>query len=91
MNTPASFAPEAIVNKLHLLTPTQIQEVAAFVEALTRENVQSPKRVVQLEGIWANTAWADLDIEAELKEARKEMGAGILNKFTGQVQWDNKD
>jgi hypothetical protein len=86
MNTSTLYAPEVLVNKLHSLTPTQIQEVAAFVETLAQKNVQSPKRVIQLEGIWVDTAWSEMDIEAELKEARAEMGMGILNKFTGQVQ-----
>ncbi|TAE32859.1 MAG: DUF2281 domain-containing protein [Candidatus Kapaibacterium sp.] len=78
MNTSALYASEALVNTLQTLTPAQLQEVAAFVEALARKNAQSPKRVIQLAGIWANTAWTDMDIEAELKEARREIGAGVF-------------
>jgi hypothetical protein len=82
MNTTsiANASASALAQKISMLTPAQIQEVSSFIETLMQNNVAS-KSVVQLAGIWSHPAWAAMDIEAELREARREMGTGVLAKF----------
>lgn len=70
-----------IQKDLYLLPEPKLDEVKDFIEFILFKSLAQEKCVVQLKGIWANKGFEKIDnLEAELKELRREMVDSMLKK-----------
>ena len=69
----------AEINKdLALLPEDKLDEVKDFISFVLSRNKEKKKKIVQMKGIWKGKGFEKLNIDKELKVARKEMAESIL-------------
>jgi len=69
-----------IKKDLALLSEDKLDEVKDFISFVLSRNKEEKKRIVQMKGIWKGKGFENLNIDKELKVARKEMAESILKK-----------
>ena len=69
-----------IKKDLALLPEDKLDEVKDFIRFVLSRNKEKKKKIVQMKGIWKGKGFEKLNIDKELKVARKEMAESILKK-----------
>jgi len=69
-----------IKKDLALLPEDKLDEVRDFISFILSRKKERRKKIVQMKGIWKGKGFEKLDIDEELKAARKEMSESILKK-----------
>ena len=69
-----------IKKNLALLPEDKLDEVKDFISLVLSRNKEQKKIIVQMKGIWKGKGFEKLNIDNELKVARKEMAETILKK-----------
>jgi len=69
-----------IKKDLALLPEDKLDEVKDFISLVLAKNKEKKKILVQMKGIWKGKVFEKLNIDNELKVARKEMAESILKK-----------
>ena len=69
-----------IKKDIALLPEDKLDEVKEFISFVLTRNKEKKKKIVQMKGIWKGKAYEKLNINKELKVARKEMSESILKK-----------
>jgi hypothetical protein len=69
-----------IKKNLSLLPEDKLDEVKDFISFVLSRNKENKKNIVQMKGIWKGKGFEKLNIDNELKAARKEMSESILKK-----------
>jgi len=69
-----------IKKNLSLLPEDKLDEVKDFISFVLSRNKDNKKTIVQMKGIWKGKGFEKLNIDNELKAARKEMAESILKK-----------
>jgi hypothetical protein len=69
-----------IKKDLALLPEDKLDEVKDFISLVLAKNKEKKKILVQMKGIWKGKGFEKLNIDNELKVARKEMAESILKK-----------
>ena len=69
-----------IKKDIALLPEDKIDEVKDFISFVLSRNKEKKKKIVQMKGIWKGKGFEKLNINKELKVARKEMSESILKK-----------
>ncbi len=69
-----------IKKDLALLPEDKLDEVKDFISLILSRNKERKKILVQMKGIWKGKGFEKLNIDNELKVARKEMAESILKK-----------
>jgi len=69
-----------IKKDLALLPEDKLDEVKDFISFVLSRNKEKKKKIVQMKGIWKGKGFEKLNIDKELKVARKEMAESILKK-----------
>jgi hypothetical protein len=69
-----------IKKNLALLPEDKLDEVKNFISFVLSRNKEKKKKIVQMKGIWKGKGFEKLNIDNELKAARKEMAESILKK-----------
>lgn len=69
-----------IKKDLALLPEDKLDEVKDFISLVLAKNKEKKKILVQMKGIWKGKGFEKLNIDNELKAARKEMAESILKK-----------
>jgi hypothetical protein len=69
-----------IKKDLALLPEDKLDEVKNFISLVLAKNKEKKKILVQMKGIWKGKGFEKLNIDNELKVARKEMAESILKK-----------
>ena len=69
-----------IKKDLALLSEDKLDEVKDFISFVLSRNKEKKKKIVQMKGIWKGKGFEKLNIDKELKVARKEMAESILKK-----------
>ena len=71
----------AKINKdLTLIPEDKLDEVVNFIEFILSKSKTKKRELVNLEGIWEGKGFEKLDLEKELKVARKELSESILKR-----------
>ncbi len=69
-----------IKKDLALLPEDKLDEVKDFISLILSRNKERKKILIQMKGIWKGKGFEKLNIDNELKVARKEMAESILKK-----------
>jgi hypothetical protein len=69
-----------IKKNLALLPEDKLDEVKNFISFVLSRSKEKKKKIVQMKGIWKGKGFEKLNIDNELKAARKEMAESILKK-----------
>ena len=69
-----------IKKDIALLPEDKLDEVKDFISFVLSRNKEKKKKIVQMKGIWKGKGFEKLNINKELKVARKEMSETILKK-----------
>ena len=69
-----------IKKDIALLPEDKLDEVKDFISFVLSRNKEKKKKIVQMKGIWKDKGFEKLNINKELKVARKEMSESILKK-----------
>ncbi len=69
-----------IKKNLALLPEDKLDEVKDFISSVLSRDKEKNKIIVQMKGIWKGKGFEKLNIDNELKVARKEMSESILKK-----------
>jgi hypothetical protein len=69
-----------IKKDIALLPEDKLDEVKDFISFVLSRNKEKKKKIVQMKGIWKGKGFEKLDINKELKVARKEMSESIIKK-----------
>ena len=69
-----------IKKDIALLPEDKLYEVKDFISFVLSRNKEKKKKIVQMKGIWKGKGFEKLNIDKELKVARKEMAESILKK-----------
>jgi hypothetical protein len=69
-----------IKKDIALLPEDKLDEVKDFISFVLSRNKEKKKKIVQMKGIWKGKGFEKLNINKELKVARKEMSESILKK-----------
>ena len=69
-----------IKKDIALLPEDRLYEVKDFISFVLSRNKEKKKKIVQMKGIWKGKGFEKLNINKELKVARKEMSESILKK-----------
>ena len=69
-----------IKKDIALLSEDKLDEVKDFISFVLSKNKEKKKNIVQMKGIWKGKGFEKLNIDKELKVARKEMAESILKK-----------
>lgn len=69
-----------IKKDIALLPEDKLDEVKDFISFVLSRNKEKKKKIVQMKGIWKGKGFEKLNINKELKVARKEMAESILKK-----------
>ena len=69
-----------IKKDIALLHEDKLDEVKDFISFVLSKNKEKKKNIVQMKGIWKGKGFEKLNIDNELKVARKEMSESILKK-----------
>ena len=69
-----------IKKNLALLPEDKLDEVKDFISLVLSRNKEKKKIIVKMKGIWKGKGFEKLNIDNELKVARKEMAESILKK-----------
>jgi hypothetical protein len=69
-----------IKKDIALLPEDKLDEVKDFISFVLSKNKEKKKNIVQMKGIWKGKGFDKLNIDKELKVARKEMVESILKK-----------
>jgi hypothetical protein len=69
-----------IKKNLALLPEDKLDEVKDFISLVLSRNKEKKKIIVKMKGIWKCKGFEKLNIDNELKVARKEMAESILKK-----------
>jgi len=69
-----------IKKDIALLPEDKLDEVKDFISFVLSKNKEKKKKIVQMKGIWKGKGFEKLNINKELKVARKEMSELILKK-----------
>ena len=69
-----------IKKDIALLPEDKLDEVKDFISFVLSRNREKKKKIVQMKGIWKGKGFEKLNINKELKVARKEMAESILKK-----------
>ena len=78
MNTPAIKKIE-IVNALSRVPVSSLDKIKAYIDTFVAESDKSTQRNSSLKGIWQGKGFEKItDLDAELKEARQQLGNSIL-------------
>jgi len=68
-----------IKKDIALLPEDKLDEVKDFISFVLSRNKEKKKKIVQMKGIWKGKGFEKLDLNKELKVARKEMSESIWN------------
>jgi hypothetical protein len=81
MNSPALKRIE-IIQELSFIPDNQLDKVKTYLQSLLlTSNQPTPKNTYSLKGIWKDKGFEKImDLEAEIKAARKQLSDSILNK-----------
>lgn len=66
-----------IKKDIALLPEDKLDEVKDFISFVLSRNKEKKKKIVQMKGIWKGKGFEKLNINKELKVARKEMSESI--------------
>ena len=69
-----------IKKDIALLPEDKLDEVKDFISFVLSRNNEKKKKIVRMKGIWKGKGFEKLNINKELKVARKEMSESILKK-----------
>ena len=69
-----------IKKDIALLPEDKLDEVKDFISFVLSRNREKKKKIVQMKGIWKGKGFEKLNLDKELKVARKEMSESILKK-----------
>jgi hypothetical protein len=69
-----------IKKDIALLPEDRLDEVKDFISFVLSRNKEKKKKIVRMKGIWKGKGFEKLNINKELKVARKEMSESILKK-----------
>ena len=69
-----------IKKDIALLPEDKLDEVKDFISFVLSKNKEKKKNIVQMKGIWKGKGFEKLNIDKEIKFARKEMAESILKK-----------
>ena len=69
-----------IKKDIALLPEDKLDEVKDFISFVLSRNKEKKKKIVQMKGIWKGKGFEKLNLDKELKVARKEMSESILKK-----------
>ncbi len=70
-----------LINKIAKLPEQKISEVDNFIQKLLAQLDLTKTEPISLKGIWKNKGFEKIiDLEAELKNIRRELGVSILKK-----------
>jgi len=69
-----------IKKDIALLPEDKLDEVKDFISFVLSRNKEKKKKIVQMKGIWKGKGFEKLNINKELKVARKEMSESIIKK-----------
>jgi len=70
-----------LINKIAKLPEQKISEVDSFIQKLLAQLDLTKTEPISLKGIWKNKGFEKIiDLEAELKNIRRELGVSILKK-----------
>ena len=68
-----------IKKDIALLPEDKLDEVKDFISFVLSRNKEKKKKIVQMKGIWKGKGFEKLNINKELKVARKEMSESIFS------------
>ena len=68
-----------IKKDIALLPEDKLDEVKDFISFVLSRNKEKKKKIVQMKGIWKGKGFEKLNLDKELKVARKEMAESIWN------------
>ncbi len=78
MNTTAMKKIE-IVNALSRVPGSSLEKIKAYIDTFVPESGRTKSRRCSLKGIWKNKGFEKItDLDAELQEARQQLGNSIL-------------
>lgn len=70
-----------LMKKISIIPQERFREVKSFIDFVLGQSQVSIPKSINLRGIWKNKGFEKIiDLEAELKEVRKEMNVSILSK-----------
>ena len=77
----AAIKKTEIVKELSLIPDEKLDRVRMYIDSILMESQQLAKSGRSLRGIWSNKGFEEIvDLEKELKEARKQLDDAILEK-----------
>ena len=77
-----------IKKDLALLPEDKLDEVKDFIGFVLSRNKEKKKKIVQMKGLWKGKGFEKLNINKELKVAKKEMAESILkNRYELWTVW----
>ena len=80
MNSTALTKAE-IVRELSLLPDSKLDKIRVYIETVLLESKVATKHNRSLQGIWQDKGFEKIiDLEAEIRQARKRMGKSILKR-----------
>ena len=80
MNT-AAIKKTEIIRELSLIPDHKLDNIRKYIESVLQESSKTTRHNRSLKGIWQDTGLAEIaDLEAELKEAKKEIEHSILRR-----------
>lgn len=70
-----------IMNELSLIPDSKLDEIRKFIYSMIEESGTMEMKNFSLKGIWKNKGFEKIiDLEAEIKKARMELGDAILRR-----------
>lgn len=69
-----------ISKDLSMIPDEKLDEVKDFIDFILSKKMTKKKKVVQLEGVWENKGFEEINIEKKLKTYRKELSRTILKR-----------
>lgn len=66
-----------IIEDLTSIPDSDLDEIQAYVRGVLSKANRPPRSRRSLAGIWRGKGFENIDLDAELREARKELGAAI--------------
>ncbi|MDZ7360776.1 MAG: hypothetical protein ONB46_08635 [candidate division KSB1 bacterium] len=77
----AALKKTEILRELSLIPDNKLDSVRMYIDSILKESKQLAKSNRSLKGIWRNKGFENIaDLEAEIKQARKQLSSAILSR-----------
>lgn len=71
-----------LINKISAIPEDRIKEVKTFIDFILSQSESEidSEKPINLEGIWKNKGFENIEVKSELQKVRKELQISILKK-----------